>query len=166
VPRVQVVGVGSPFGDDRIGWLAVERLGARAELGALPAADLVMCARDRPGTLLLDEWGDAESVLLIDAVCSGAATGTLHCIPGAQLRSFGATRSSHGFGVGEALALAGALGHDLTRIAVYGIEIDPDQQGDSLSGPVQAALGSLVDRVAQDVLRQLRNPVGAGPLSR
>jgi hydrogenase maturation protease len=102
-------------------------------------------------------------VLLLDAVCSGAAPGTLHCIPAVQLRRFGATRSSHGFGVGEALALAGALGQNLEKIAVYGIEIDPDQQGDSLSGPVQAALGGLVDRVVQDVLRQLRYPVGGGP---
>lgn len=162
MPRVRVVGIGSPFGDDRLGWEAVERIGASAELGSLSAGDVVLCARDRPGALLLEEWGDAENVLLIDAVCSGALPGVLHCLPAAQLSGFGSTRSSHGFGVGEALALAAALGHDLTNIAIYGVEIDPDQHGDSLSGPVQAALPGLVDRVVQDILKRVRSPAGTG----
>jgi hydrogenase maturation protease len=159
VARVQVIGIGSPFGDDRLGWEAAEQLSERPEIRALAPGDIAITVRDRPGVLLLNEWSGAEKVILLDAVCSGATPGSLHCIGAESIRRGSKSRSSHGFGVAETLALAAALGQDLSCVVVRGVELDRDHGGEYLSEPVRVALPQLVEKVIADVLAAIASPV-------
>ena len=61
--KVRIVGVGSPFGEDRVGWLAacyLEKQLERRYPGAVLRCDLL----DRPGSVLLDYLKPEEGVVL------------------------------------------------------------------------------------------------------
>jgi hydrogenase maturation protease len=146
VARVQVIGVGSPLGDDRLGWRVAELLGKAVESDAV---SIRIC--DRPGALLLDAWGDAERLVLVDAMRSGARPGSLHRLAASEIGDAPDGASSHGFGVAAALALARALGRDLSQVTVFGVEMSPEQQGDALSEPVRAALPALAEQIAAEI---------------
>lgn len=154
---MRVLGIGSPFGDDRLGWLAIEQLARSARLSLLPPESVQLTVHDRPGTSLLAAWEDARRVILIDGVRSGAVPGTLVRVEGERLAvTAGGGVSSHAFGVAAAAALARSLGHDVSRIVLHGLEIDPVNQGDELSPAVQAAMPYLLRQVEADVLRVVR----------
>jgi hydrogenase maturation protease len=147
--RIQLIGVGSPFGDDRLGWVAAEALQRSSVVQAMHPGRMTISILDRPGAMLLAHWQNADDVILIDAVHSGAAPGTLHCLTVADLVSDGLPASSHGFGIACALELGGALGNLPGRVLLYGIEIDPAHVGQSLSPAVQLALPELIRRIEQ-----------------
>jgi len=147
---VRVLGVGSPFGDDRLGWVAVETLHRTPWLAALPAGILEMEACDRPGATLLSAWRGAQNVILIDAVRSGAVPGTLIRLQGWEL-SGAATFSTHDFGVAAAVVLARTLGENLSQLQLLGIEADPTCLGEQLSPAVATAMPHLVERVEHEI---------------
>jgi hydrogenase maturation protease len=145
--RVHVIGVGSPFGDDRLGWLVAEMVQRKLAPGTVDIS-----TRDRPGTLLLNEWREDQRLVLVDAMQSGAQPGSLHRMAASEVGGETPGSSSHGFGVAAALALARVLGRDLSRATVFGVEMSTDQVADVLSEPVRAALPVLVDQIAAEVL--------------
>ena len=62
--KLKIIGVGSPFGDDRLGWIAAERLRALpAYLSEKDSIDISIL--DRPGAALISHWQDADAVILI-----------------------------------------------------------------------------------------------------
>jgi hydrogenase maturation protease len=140
--RVRIIGVGTPFGDDRAG-LEIARC-----LVAAPPRGCEVVATERPGTELIDLLGGTDAVILLDAVRSGAAPGTIHDLALADLVQPGAAVSSHGIGIAETLALAGALG-GLPRGRLIGIESSRGSEtlGALLSASVAAALSTAVMRV-------------------
>jgi hydrogenase maturation protease len=133
--RVRIIGVGTPFGDDRAG------LEIAARLLAVPPRDCEVVATARPGVELIDLFVGADAVILLDAVRSGAATGTLHDLALDDLPQPGAAGSSHGIGIADTLALARALGR-LPRGRLVGIECGRGSAtiGAPLSTSVAAAL--------------------------
>lgn len=147
---VRVLGVGSPFGDDRLGWVAIETLRQSSWPASLPAGSLEMEACDRPGAALLSAWRNAQHVILLDAVRSGAAPGTLVRLQGRELSGV-ATFSTHDFGVAAAVSLARSLGQDTSHIQLLGIEADPASQGQELSPAVLAAMPVLLERLKQEI---------------
>ncbi len=147
--RIQLIGVGSPFSDDRLGWVAAEALQCSSLVKTVEPGRIVISILDRPGAMLLAYWQDADNVILIDAVHSGAAPGTLHCLTASDLASGGLPASSHDFGIARALELGGALGNLPGRVLLYGIEIDPAHVGPSLSAAVQSALPGFICRIEQ-----------------
>jgi hydrogenase maturation protease len=129
---IRVIGIGSPFGDDRAGLEVARRL------AVAPPADTTVWLADRPGVELLEMVDGAAAVILVDAVRSGAPEGTVHdfaldAVPRPPLRS----ASSHGFGVGDVLALARALGRLPPRGRVIAIEA---ARADGVEGPLTAAV--------------------------
>jgi hydrogenase maturation protease len=142
-----VVGVGNQWrGDDGIGLVIAERLAedgvAAIGLGGEPAA-------------LVDALGDAEAVVVVDAVRSGAAAGTIvrwdassEPLPLAPFRC-----STHALGVAEAIELARALGRLAPRVVVYGIEVADVGTGAALSAPVEQAVAGAVDAVRSELRR-------------
>lgn len=144
--RVRVLGIGSPAGDDRAGWCVVDAL--RARLGG--RADVALDKLDRPGAGLLAHLEGAAHVVLIDAMRSGAAPGTIRRVDRADWRNQGGP-SSHGFGVFDALALAEALGSLPPALVVYGVEIGAAAPGDDLTPAVRAAVDELAARIADEL---------------
>ena len=119
---VRIIGIGSPFGDDRMGWHIVEALERDAYLSRFPRQHLSFIKADRPGAGLLDLMRGASLVILVDAMKSGAAPGSVKRLEAPELENISAPLSSHGFGVASALSLARVLDDMPARLVVYGIE--------------------------------------------
>jgi hydrogenase maturation protease len=115
---IRIIGIGSPFGDDVVG-LEVARILAQA-----PPPNCEVIIADRPGTGLIEMLDNLEAVIVIDAVRSGAAHGTLHHLSFRGLaRSTARFTSSHELGLAATVQLAGKLGRAPSQGRVLGIEI-------------------------------------------
>ncbi len=164
---VVVIGVGNALRQDDGAGLEVARrlrtLGdaadtaVRAEL-AMPAELAVLEYEGEP-LGLLELWEGARAAVLVDAIRSGAAPGTIHRVDAsrepipAPLRG---SSSTHAVGVGDAIELARALGRLPARVVVYGVEGACFDAGSGLSAAVQRA----VDVLAEAVLREARELAG------
>ena len=147
--RLLVVGLGTDDrSDDGIGRDVVRALGTGPGL----PADLV----EGPGDLtrLLELWEGREEVVLVDAVRSGAAPGTVHRwdadeamgLPG----EFGV--SSHSLSLPSILRLARDLGRLPTRLLVYGIEVAETGPGSDRTEAVAASVPSVCRRIAREAM--------------
>ena len=101
--------------------------------------------RDLPRLSLevLDLFEEAERVLFLDAVVSGATVGTLHLVPlpwpGMEPRSLGSV-TTHGWGIPEIVRLAEALHRRLPKLYLLGIEIESISPGAPLTSGVREAV--------------------------
>lgn len=145
-----VISVGNPQrGDDAAGCEVVVRLRNR-----LP-----------PGVELIEEFGEGAAILahmegaraayLVDACASGVPPGTVHrfdvaasCLP----RSLRAC-STHGLGIAEAIELARALGTLPEHCILYAVEGESYGLGAPLSSPVRAAVSSLAEHLATELMQ-------------
>lgn len=150
--RIHIIGIGSPFGDDRLGWVAAKALRHGHDMHAAPAGLVEISILDRPGVLLPIHWRSADCVILLDAVRSGAAPGTWHGLEADQLTGADRGYSSHGFGLAAAVELARALGELPSRLLLRGIETDLSWKEFSLSPAVAAALPAFVASIASEAL--------------
>jgi hydrogenase maturation protease len=131
-------------GDDAVGPLVAERLRAAG-------AAVLDC--DEEPTRLLDAWDGLELVVIVDAVRSGAAAGTVTRFePGndALPRSLGLA-STHAVSIADALELGRAVGRSPKRVVVVGVEGAAFDLGDPLTPEVDAA----IPRAAEAVLAEL-----------
>jgi len=138
---VLVVGIGNPDrGDDGVGVVVVRRL--RGRVG--PDVRLIEMPSDV--MRLVDCWSPSDTVVLVDATCSGAPPGTVRRLDATAAplpaRVFGGS-STHGFGVAEAVELARALGRLPRQLVVYGIEGARFGAETGLSATVEAAARDL-----------------------
>jgi hydrogenase maturation protease len=143
-----VIGIGTPdHGDDAAGLLVAERVRAAASPRTVTVRELV---GDQLG--LLDLWGDAREVYVIDAVRSGAPPGTVYRFDGADhLTSQFATTSTHAFGLADVIGLARALGGLPARLVGYGIEGALWKLGDPVSPQVMEAVGTVSRRLCLEL---------------
>jgi hydrogenase maturation protease len=144
--RLLIVGCGNPAaGDDSAGIEVVRRLRELGDCGC----DLR--AETAPGVGLLDLFPLAEVILLVDAVSSGSAPGTLYLtsLPAKELepRALGSL-SSHGWGLSETLELAHSLGRTIPRLFLLGIEAGTVTQGAPRSPAVEQAVALVVERIS------------------
>ena len=118
-PPTLVIGLGNAYrGDDGVGLVVTRRL---REL-ALP--NVTVREESGEGAALIEAWKNSDTVILVDAVQSGAAPGTVHRLDASRapvpLRFF--HYSTHAFSVAEAVELARALNQLPPRVILYGIE--------------------------------------------
>jgi hydrogenase maturation protease len=116
----RIIGVGSPFGADRLGWEAIDHL---VEVG-LDGCELIKL--DRPGSGLLSWFDGADRLILIDAVLIDEGPGGASLFELGQLESYSSTTSSHGFGVAQAIDLARELNQLPCRLRLVGIHTGAD----------------------------------------
>lgn len=112
---VLIIGYGNPDrGDDAAGLRAA---------CALRESGLAAEEFTGDGFALLERWSQADTVVVIDAVVTGAPRGTItvwnveECTPVPETIT-----STHGIGLGEAIRMAKALGRLPRRLTVVGIE--------------------------------------------
>jgi hydrogenase maturation protease len=140
-----VVGVGSPHGDDQLGWLAVDRL-----CPLLPSGYAVH--KVQGGLDLLDCLEGHEAAIIIDAAAPAGQPGRLRSFtwPCPELASF-AQWSTHGVGLVEAFQLAESLGWLPRRVKIHTIEAQDGSPGAPLSKALARPLDSVVEAVLCDV---------------
>ncbi len=146
--RVRVLGVGSPSGDDTVGWMVVEAL----QKSSLPArlrriVELEPVALDRPGMELVRHLSDVDLVIVVDAVVGKAPPGTIERIETHELQSDFPMLSCHGFGVAGALDLARTLGTYSADVVVLGIHIPSPRAGASIDPTVRAAVSRVLGMI-------------------
>jgi hydrogenase maturation protease len=141
---IVIIGVGNELrSDDALGILI-----ARELRWHVPPGVRVLEASGE-GAALIDLWAGATDLILIDAVRSSAAPGTVHSIDLSDEnipRSVGA-RSSHAFGVAEAIATARELGilpHHVHLLGVEGANFSP---GIELSPSVRTRFDEVIREV-------------------
>ncbi|MGF1547777.1 MAG: hydrogenase maturation protease [Thiotrichales bacterium] len=117
-----VIGIGSPFGADVLGWRVVEALRARREFQARHARDVATELCDRPGSNLLRVLQAYDTAIVVDAMLSGARAGSVRELDLDELPATAPT-SSHGFGLASALHLGRALHQLPVRLIVMGVEL-------------------------------------------
>jgi hydrogenase maturation protease len=148
----RVIGVGSPFGDDRAGWEVAAALEAAlgSEGAPLPRVDIRAC--DRPGAALVQWLAGVQHVVIVDAALSpGSPVGSVRWLAEGELEARRAA-SSHGFGLAEAVALARALGDASSHVSVLAISA-AHFEGDALTDPVREAVPVAVREVLAHIRR-------------
>jgi len=112
----RVIGIGSPFGDDRVGWRVIELLGPRLE-------GVELIALDRPGAALVNWMQGVDHLILVDALDARGSPGRVVCLEPDALAPAAGVPTSHALNLAETIALARTLGLCPTRVEIYGIEI-------------------------------------------
>ncbi len=160
-PIIRVVGAGSSHGDDQVGWRLAEGLTGGEAMGL----EVAIIAEPLE---LLDHLDGCAALIVLDACQTGRPPGTVTCLawPDARLeRAEG--RSSHGFGLASALALAEAIGRLPSSVLLFTVEVGDCAPGAGLSPEVrhslpearrqlQALLRGGPPSISEDVLRESR----------
>jgi len=137
--RLRIIGVGSPFSEDRLGLLAVEQLQHEPSLQSLPFVTEFI-GLDRPGSGLISYFAGCEVVVVIDAMQSGLASGTVQRLALSALVRQGQVSSSHSLGVAETLALAEVLRELPPQLLIFGIEAGAPGSTQTWYAPLLALL--------------------------
>ena len=146
-----VIGVGSPFGDDRAGWEVVTALEAlRSAAAPWPGVETWIC--DRPGASLVHLLAGVDHLVIVDAArAPGWPSGTIRWLDPREIDAGHAT-SSHGFGLAETLALADALGDTPSRVEVLAIaaaQFDGEVLSDAVRAAVPGAAREILVRIGK-----------------
>ena len=148
-----VVGLGTPDrGDDAVGTAVARAVAALA----LPQVEVV---EHEDPTDLIELWSGRDPVVVIDAVRSGAAPGTLHILETgagrAPLAGSAWARTgrggTHAFGLAAAIELARVLRRLPRHLVLVGVEAEAFEHGALLSPAVAAGVPAAVRAVVDAV---------------
>lgn len=156
---ILILGIGQSLrGDDAAGLEAVRLW---RHLYPQTAQRVQVELSELPGLGLFDLLEGKQAAVLVDALQTTAAPGTLHRLGPDELASFTMdAQSAHGWGVAETLALGRSLYPWLAecRISLIGIAGKDFGMGMGLSPAVQAALpdaAALIEQEVRDILNLL-----------
>jgi hydrogenase maturation protease len=144
-----ILGLGNPLRrDDGLGPRVVEELNRRGLPQGVTALDGGTGGLDL--LRYLEEW---VRVVIVDAADVGQKPGQFvrFDLPEARLLARNGSFSLHNAGLGEAIALANALGRTLPEITVFGLQPKSLDWGEGLSPAVEAGLEALLDAVLEEV---------------
>jgi len=157
-PQQQLlIGIGSPHGDDQIGWMIAEAIGAKG------GANITV--RRAPVPLDLLDWlNSAGSLHIVDACVGGNAVGELTRWEWPELvadhHDQTPFRSTHGFDLVSALRLGEKLGRLPSKVVVWGIEVGRISQTIRPTDQIMNCLNPISDRIFQE-LTDARKVAGA-----
>jgi hydrogenase maturation protease len=139
-----VIGVGNEFRQDDAAGIVIAR-----ELHKRGIAGLEIVEASGEGGGLIELFRNRESVVIVDAVRSGAEPGTLFEIDAHrdEIPTGLFNYSTHAFSVAEAVELARTLDALPAALMLFGIEGRDFGHGTDLSPPVADAVPNVVERV-------------------
>lgn len=153
---IRVLGIGSPHGDDRIGWLVAQALN-----DSFSAPEVNILTLDRPGATLLQYLDGAKGAILIDALRGPHAPGTISSLSRRRLLKEVGQWSSHLVGIPEALELGSALDMLPEQLILMGIQASPPvPYEDEVTPALIQAVPEAVARVRSELrawLNELRH---------
>ncbi len=139
-----IIGVGNRWrSDDGVGPFVADGLAARG---------LAAVEESGEGARLIALFEGRDNVVVVDAMRSGAAPGTVRRFEAAEepLPAGLFHYSSHQFALAEAVETARAIGRLPAGLVVFGVEGACWDYGDALSAPVRAAAERLIGTIAQE----------------
>lgn len=143
-----VIGFGNPMrGDDAVGIEVARRVGRTAG-ASVRVKEVVSDAMD-----ILAAWEDSEITIVVDAMTTGAAPGTIRRFQAEELLSGEAVTfpCPHGVGLLDVVRLASAVGQLPQHLVVIGIEAVCFDLGEGISPVVEAAIAPAVDAVLREL---------------
>lgn len=146
--RLLIIGIGNEFrSDDGVG-LRIAR-----ELTALLPPETKIIQGSGEGASLIESWNAFESVIIIDAVKSGALPGRIHRFDAvANTVPVGFFNySSHAFSVAEAIEVSRALGSLPSSLIIYGIEGKTFSNGTELTPEVLRSAVEVKNLILEDI---------------
>ncbi len=141
-----VIGIGSPFGDDQLGWKVVAQLEQTATLDA--SVRLSCCGADD----LLFHLKQIDFAILVDAIHADLPIGQV--CSWSQLSLLPETGlSSHGMSLGTVLQLAETLNQAPKRWIVCGVVVDRQclEFDNDLSPIVMKAIPQLIQYITNEL---------------
>lgn len=148
--RILVIGIGNEYrADDAVGILLARRL------KALNLPHVQVIEQSGEGAALIDTWESSRAplVILIDAVSSGAAPGTIYRLDVNKepIPTSFFNYSTHAFSLAEAVELARVLDKLPPQAVIYGIEGAQYTAGGELSAAVEKAMPTALDNITQEI---------------
>jgi hydrogenase maturation protease len=145
--KILVIGVGNPLrGDDAAGVQAAKLIRDRNH------PSICVIEHDGEGASLMEVWTGAQMVIVVDAASSDSPPGTIyrfdatqHPLPGKLFQ-----RSTHAFGLHEAVELSRALNRLPRRLIIYGIRVKSLEIAASLSDEVGKSVCEVVERIFEE----------------
>lgn len=149
-PQKQLlIGIGSPQGDDQIGWMVAEAIGAKS------GANITVRRASVPLDLL-DWLTGADSLHVVDACVGSNAIGELTRWEWPELvadhHDQTPFRSTHGFDLVSALRLGEKLGRLPLKVVVWGIEVGRVSQTIRPTEEIMNHLNAISDRIYQELI--------------
>jgi hydrogenase maturation protease len=146
--KVLLIGIGNEYrSDDGIG-LGIARKICERHLSSVNVKE-----ESGEGATLMEAWQGYETVILVDAISSGAKPGTILKIDASK--EIGSAKffhySTHAFSVTEAIELARAMKTLPPKLFVYGIEGVNFNAGVDISHVVQESAKQVVDQILKDI---------------
>ena len=146
--KTLVLGIGNAWrGDDAVGLLAAQALRARK----LPGVTVMEASIVDPSLIAL--WQGYERLVLIDAVVSGAAPGSVHCFDLSQrpLPTDLFSCSTHSFDLAAVIELARTLRQLPPQVWLFGVEAHELSSGQPVSAAVRMGLVHCIDRIVESL---------------
>lgn len=153
-----IVGLGSPHGDDQIGWRVAERL-----LETMDAAESVSIRRAASPSDLLDWLDGVEQLIVCDACQRISSPCTVHCwrwpdAPLGRLRN----DSTHGLSLADVLNVADELKRLPNDVVIWAAEMESCHIGAAMSSSAEAAVVQIGNAIALQCCRLDRSDQGRG----
>lgn len=144
-----IVGIGSDYGDDRLGWHVAQRLESRV-------GPNVMIRTARTPIQILAWLGGVSRVLIIDACHGDGPLGRVHCWrwPDVPCES-GMFASTHDLGLVDVLKLAGELGNLPPVTVLFAATIRGEGIAAGFESPLSAEAAAASEELATRVLAEL-----------
>jgi hydrogenase maturation protease len=142
-----IIGLGSPHGNDAVGWRVVERL-------QLALDGWVVVRAVAEPTQMLEHLEGCQRLWIIDACRCGQPVGSLWrwTWPADAQRMTSGSSSTHAMSLPSVLQLAAALGKLPESIVIFAVEIGVGSLiGAEMSDEVAAAVVVLEQRVREEV---------------
>jgi hydrogenase maturation protease len=143
-----VIGVGNEWrGDDAAGLLVARQLRSHVQTSC------AVLEHDGEGAALMESWNRWDTVIIVDAVHSGAEPGAVYRFDAISqpLPSKIRHGSTHSFSLGEAIELGRALNQLPRHMVVYAIEGQSFEAGDRLSSQVEGVISAVAERILREI---------------
>lgn len=157
--RPLFVGIGSPHGDDRIGWVVADDLARFARCGSIGEGSVagppVPAIRKASSPADLLDWlDDIDRLVVCDACRANGPPGTVSrwVWPEPPIEREHPS-GTHQLGLASVLDLASVLGRLPGETVIWGVHIESLEQRPDLSDAVATALAGMVKRIWGDLTR-------------
>jgi len=148
---IAVIGIGSPFDADQLGWQVIDGLQQSGITQSAFGEIVELSKLDRPGSAVIENMQTASAVILIDAIISKKLVHKEIAILNAKdllqtTEQELVLVSSHGFGLLQAIQLAKKLDLLPEKTNLVGMNIDVDKHNEKIDdGDIQLLVDAVID---------------------